>query len=769
MITNNKFKLKNAKAFTNGLLLSKIFNNLIVNLESKINSCFTSLDNLLFDLAEKSDSNVKQVLYLDSMQLIRHSKDAIINDFLMNIKSVFESYQIKQCDYFELNINHDNLANTQTLELVDNNDLDITLTKSNLINKSEAAYHKHLFIFKKCFAALINKSKLNTSQTPVGPFIMVHAFEKSINDYNIKTDIKMIMYKSFERSVLGHLNETYVQINDLLIKDEAVPEIKYNIKKKTQETKVSTNNPQPDKKEKAPNHNTIHQKNQRAQGNNAHSKQNNVFDHQNLDQNYQLISQLLNLQRQSKTNATNKRNNINTNTNGLQYSNIDLNLVINAVLVLQNNLFKNIQHNKTNKNSPTNLKDDLFKQLHEIDSSTKNQRVKQIDEDTIDLVGLLFQFIVDDRNLPNAIQSILAKLQLPYLRIALKDRNLFADKNHEARLLLDKLALASVGWSQESDHNNQLITKIKEITHHILETREYNNKIFEMLLMNFDSFLLKLKKKEDITLKRTQEKTIGEEKIKQAKDQTAQLLVHKMTGKQLPVLVRNILLNEWSSVLILMYLRSPQDSNEFNGMLKFVDDIVEYSQPHSENHMGKEDVDQLICMYKKGLQLVVFQQDKILKKSKTLSKCLNNLYHSSNGIKNKVINADNILKFDNYKHKDSEIIEFIEKAIKPVSEKDDMVLLNNDEYVQKVSKLKVNMWLEFSHENSSSYRAKLSWISPSSGSYLFVNSRGYKIIEKTSTDLVDGFRNDFIHVLLQDPLFDRALYSIAQNLNKKVE
>src|SRR6185437_9818359 len=49
--------------------------------------------------------------------------------------------------------------------------------------------------------------------------------------------------------------------------------------------------------------------------------------------------------------------------------------------------------------------------------------VASMDEDTIDLVGMLFEFILEDRNLPAAMQVMLARLQIPYLKAAILDRN----------------------------------------------------------------------------------------------------------------------------------------------------------------------------------------------------------------------------------------------------------------------------------------------------------------------------------------------------------
>ena len=61
-------------------------------------------------------------------------------------------------------------------------------------------------------------------------------------------------------------------------------------------------------------------------------------------------------------------------------------------------------------------------------------------EDVIDMVALMFTFIQQDQALPAAVQALLSRLQLPYLRLALVDGDMFADANHPARVLMDRLA-----------------------------------------------------------------------------------------------------------------------------------------------------------------------------------------------------------------------------------------------------------------------------------------------------------------------------------------
>jgi hypothetical protein len=90
----------------------------------------------------------------------------------------------------------------------------------------------------------------------------------------------------------------------------------------------------------------------------------------------------------------------------------------------------------------------------------------------------------------------------------------------------------------------------------------------------------------------------------------------------------------------------------------------------------------------------------------------------------------------------------------------------DDEYVRAVRDLRLGSWIEFSDETGSPERAKLSWISPISSKYLFVNRRGLKVCDKTVATLAIEMRRGSAVVLEEVPLFDRALDAIVARLRQ---
>ncbi len=94
--------------------------------------------------------------------------------------------------------------------------------------------------------------------------------------------------------------------------------------------------------------------------------------------------------------------------------------------------------------------------------------------------------------------------------------------------------------------------------------------------------------------------------------------------------------------------------------------------------------------------------------------------------------------------------------------------LIEDEHYRAAREIKVGTWVEFRTSEDKVERAKLSWISPISAKYLFVNRKGLKVADKTVLGLAHELRQGRAMILEDVPLFDRALDAIVERLKNSV-
>ena len=91
---------------------------------------------------------------------------------------------------------------------------------------------------------------------------------------------------------------------------------------------------------------------------------------------------------------------------------------------------------------------------------------------------------------------------------------------------------------------------------------------------------------------------------------------------------------------------------------------------------------------------------------------------------------------------------------------------SDDELLTRVKLLEVGQWLELRDENNKNIRAKLSWKSPITSLYVFVNRKGTKVAEKTPQGLAAELRRGSAILLEggQIPLMDRAFTAMMNAL-----
>ena len=66
------------------------------------------------------------------------------------------------------------------------------------------------------------------------------------------------------------------------------------------------------------------------------------------------------------------------------------------------------------------------------------------------------------------------------------------------------------------------------------------------------------------------------------------------------------------------------------------------------------------------------------------------------------------------------------------------------------------MWIEFEADDGQLAFAKLAWMSPLRGTYLFTNRQGQKALSMTAEELAERFRADRARLVEAEPLIDRA-------------
>jgi hypothetical protein len=202
------------------------------------------------------------------------------------------------------------------------------------------------------------------------------------------------------------------------------------------------------------------------------------------------------------------------------------------------------------------------------------ETIKRNDEDVINLVSMLFDFILDDDDLPTAMKALIGRLQIPLLKVAIIDRSFFNAETHSARRLLNLLAKAGIGWSSRDPGGDALYQRIEGVVLRILNDFSDDLSLFDELFEDFSAFFDQQQKREEVVDKRTRETEEGRARAELARAMVQQTLTRRMAGKQLPSVAVRLLQEAWRNVLYINCLKEGTESENWKQAVKVVDAVI---------------------------------------------------------------------------------------------------------------------------------------------------------------------------------------------------
>ena len=731
-----------------GDLLNAVRSIATRRLQQYIGNMFEHVDDALFDLAEKAENNAAQMHYFDGMREVRKRRPVMERSYLAQVSRDLNDFVSGQRTTTQ-NSPPPSLGNAE-LSLVADNELEESLAITSLIGKNEQRLTRELFAVNQRLSVICGGVKIEDSTNPVGPAVLAQAFRQSMRELSADMRVKLIIYKLFDRYVMASLDELYQEVNAELMRAGVLPQLRHEVVRTGSAAAGGT----------------------AASAGATGTEVPATLAADDSEASAELLQTLRTLFGARRAHPT-------VPLSGMTAGPLPTpNELIGALSVLQSQaasvpvatMIASGAASMEMADQVLHLKEQLMSQLGSLRGQRPGQ-IATIDEDTIDLVGMLFEFILEDRNLPAQMQVLLARLQIPYLKAAILDRKLFAHRQHPARRLLDGLADAAKSWSEESDRDGRLHDTVKSIVDRLLQEFDDDLTIFDRLSAELQQFQESNRRRAELAEQRVAESTRGREKLEQARRRAAREILNRIGDHSLPPLIHGVLSRAWANYLVLTILRKGEESQDFREALRFVDAFIASTKP-VRTPDAKRDLRQLLPgierALRKGLSNVAFQDADI----ERLLAQLHTFYRQQLGDAAPATEQPQAL--------DAAPAPLpIPESIQPIAQT--MADLEDEtanaepeaaeiapevrEELEHVKALKAGVWLEFNTQDEHFERAKLSWISPMSGRYLFVNRRGLKVADYSPYELATVMADGRARILASNALFDRAMDAIVDRLS----
>lgn len=705
--------------------ISKICSRHLIEM---LQNMFDGIDDSFFELANNARTNNEQNLFFEAMREIRIKRKTIEGDFQNKIEALFSSESV-----FSNSKQHsgESLSSSdfdfESLSLVNKDDLEEDVAITSMASKASSNFQGPLLQFHTRLANLYNETDLNKINLPLDPKNISQAFASACARLEINLKEKLIVFKQFDRYVLSNLGFALEEANRFMIKAGIMPDLK----------------------------STIVKHKHRPKGEAASTPFSDESQQQTSAQPENLLPEL-------QTLLANIRSHTNYQQTGSHGHQTNQHYIKTEDLV---NLLTAIQTTTPQTNTESakiiDIHSHLRTQLHQNPSlKNKEPTLKQLDEDLINLVSMLFEFILEDYNLAAPIQVLISRLQIPILKVVIKDSSFFNSNKHPARKLLNSLARAGIGWSDNNSQQDALYQKIQEIVHRILDQFDGDIHFFEKLNKEFEDFMSKEEKKSKIVEQRTKESERGLLKSKQAQKAVDTFLskIFADTEDQLPEIIVETLKQGWSRVMFLSFLKDDQE-HQWLKSCQIAQDLVWCLQPiHSQKDRQQWIVTapKLLKELKSGLQDVSYHTNSLEETMLTIRSSLTHAFKQNT--------FDEEDTKPTYKSASSIINTQNRSAVER------QLAFNGTElekYSNQIDELSLGSWIEFTLENNKKIRCKLSTKLEEADTFIFVNRMGLKSLEKTREELANDLLKKKAIILAQGLLIDRAMNTIASSLKQK--
>ncbi len=738
-----------------GTLVSRLRDQAREQLRELLRDMFDNVDDALFDLAEKAESNAQQSAYFDAMRAVRLARAEMEQRFLQAVASGFD------------------LALTaaprpaaapsaaEGLSLVDEEEMEESVAIAGMVDKAEARHRGELHALHERFQALLGRRRLARDEMPLAPRRLCEAFGEATEAMDVELRVRLIVLKLFDRFVISELGPVYAAANRTLASAGVLPDLKVRARTYPAARGAQRRIAPP------------------AAGPAVELDTGGVSDGATADA--ALFETLLALIGRNKAPAT-------SGGAGTCWGSTE---VASALDALQRAADEALAA------SGGDIKAALIERIREIAPRSGAAAINRVDDDVIDMIGMLFDFILDDRNLPEPMKALIGRLQIPILKVAILDKGFFSHKAHPARRLLNALAQAALGWDEASDRGpGSLYAKIEEIVERVLTEFGTDIALFESLLADFEAYLEEEARHFALLEERTRQASEGRERLEIARARAAEAIEAAIAGQPLPPVARRLLEGPWRNVLVMIALREGEGSERWLQAMEVAERLVWSLQPGSASDRAAyaRAVQPLVDELRAGFALISLHEDEARAWFDGLEACHIAVLrgHPLPGMEPAAPGADpepaeaSVKRLSVPEIPDEAVTGTEAPVAEPLPEErqgedgivEEIVLEAEppagglpdpgarDEHVERLESVPTGTWFELLDEAGERVRAKLSWRSPVTDRMVFVNRKGAKVAEKTLHGLAAELRRGDARILEDVPLFDRAMNAAVEALKR---
>ncbi len=782
-------------------LLDECRDMALVYLSAQLNDLFASTDEALLEFAEHAESNAMQSRFFEAMGAVRKNRSEIEHIFREEIHDGFDRFLQSPVP------SGDQELPLEELKLINPEDMDESVATENLIIQCRSIYFGQLYALGQRLAVLNHGRKFPEKDIPAGPTHLVDSFRVSIDMLSIDSKAKIVLYALFEKFIVRHLQGMYDEFNGNLKNAGILPNLKATFARSESDASHGALKEEQNQDAQSAiegDENGMGQESGADLGTGAGAGASAGVQTSLGEELFSSILQLLaarhhpvapghsragtagggvgayavgspggNAGGPSGAGVVAPREQLMSTIDNMRPSGVGQGRGVLSDL-------EALPRVAVDPNFLNNLKGVIASEREEIFSEIPPEQMPGIDADTIDLIGMLFEYMLDDPLLPNLAKALLSHLHTPYLKMSLTDSNLLVDSEHPARLLLDMLVEAGGQWVYENDINRGIFPQMQIVVDRVLRELNDNAELLTELLEYFKAVTDEYRRKTEAIELRAQESVKGREKLKIAKQRAAGEIRARTERVRLPRSAEQFLTQTWTDRLVFILLRREDSeiSEEWNRTLQTADELIWLFGPEgaSADEMEirqagaaiGEEIEQALdalggfhARYLNQLLAFLSSPAAILRWHQK---------HAETPYSEPLVpDSDARLSDGGNKDLGTSPVDLSRQPRQPGEDgakREGSLSKPEQAMVEKLLQLQLDTWFEFTGKGDETRHLKLSWLSPLTATCMFVDKNGTQAQINTLADTARMMVSGEAKIILKPkkPFVERALLAIKNAL-----
>ncbi|KAA3651847.1 MAG: DUF1631 family protein [Proteobacteria bacterium] len=524
--------------------------------------------NKLFQLAQNADSNQKEHVFFNQYRELKEQEKRLRQEVREQTKQMpnFISAEVNKSD------------KKMSLALVEDEELSISLSLTQLDSTLEIAGHTELYLLEKRMNVLFGDERIDKTNMPFSPAAIVWLMSHALKPMNWSETVKTKLIEALQKALHGTISEVYKQLNERLIAAGILPNLRPEYKspqskkpaavKKAKEASEEETNKEEESKQE--DNDAVRRSPEKQVGQPGASRQQPAtkFSSESVQEEQQLVNSIFKLlaKQSGQTQAQDYRPNYNTDvpqSGGPSFNQAAAGNTSNAQNVVSGNDFEQalsqIEQDAGILANSRNLADLKRLLTDRVRNNTGNYYPELSDKQhkTIDLMGMIYDEIHEDKRIDKDIRSSLNAINVPLIKTAVKDESFFSDQAHPARQFMELLLETSQRW-----YGTDVIKQVHQFSDHAAKDFDGSREGFVKALKDLSEFLQVTENRAVKAEQKWVSAAQGKEKMQVTKEKVSQELNSILQDCEVKF-VRDVVKHVSKDALTLTMLREGQDSDQW--------------------------------------------------------------------------------------------------------------------------------------------------------------------------------------------------------------